>query len=102
MIEVTKISPITGRSLTRMMDITQDQWFMWQHGELIQRAMPHLSADDREWLMSGCTPEDWEEMFSGQEEDLYEEADEEASSCAGPDEETEKEIEDWLKERWGD
>lgn len=101
MIEVTRVSPITGRSLTRMMDITQDQWFLWQHGELIQRAMPHLSDNDREWLMSGCTPEDWEEMFSG-EEDVYEEADEDASVSTGPDEETEKEIEDWLKERWGD
>jgi hypothetical protein len=30
--------------------------------------MPNLSADDREFLMTGTTPEEWDEMF-GDDED---------------------------------
>lgn len=35
----------------------------WIDGELIQRAMPTLSADIREILISGILPEDWDAMF---------------------------------------
>ena len=30
--------------------------------ELIQNAMPNLSADEREFLMTGITPEEWAEL----------------------------------------
>jgi hypothetical protein len=48
---------------TREIAVTQSQLDRWKAGELIQNVMPHLSADDREFLMTGLTPEDWEEMF---------------------------------------
>lgn len=32
-------------------------------GEYIHRAFPELSADDREFLMSGISPEGWDETF---------------------------------------
>ena len=32
----------------------------WQNGELIQNAMPTLSADDRERLITGICPACWE------------------------------------------
>lgn len=35
----------------------------WQNGELIQNAMPWLSADEREMLMTGTHPDCWDEMF---------------------------------------
>lgn len=35
----------------------------WQNGELIQRAMPELDADERELLISGTCPKCWDEMF---------------------------------------
>lgn len=37
---------------------------LWAAGELIQNAFPMLSADEREFIMTGCTPEEWDEMFS--------------------------------------
>ena len=37
---------------------------MLSAGELIQNAFPMLSADEREFIMTGCTPEEWDEMFS--------------------------------------
>jgi hypothetical protein len=30
---------------------------------LIQEAMPNLSADDREFIMTGITPEEWNSAF---------------------------------------
>jgi hypothetical protein len=31
---------------------------------LIQNAMPRLNADEREFIKTGVTAEEWEEMFS--------------------------------------
>ena len=31
--------------------------------EMIQNALPKLNAEQREFLISGCTSEDWEDMF---------------------------------------
>jgi hypothetical protein len=60
---ITKFSPHSMRDNTREIDVSQSQLDRWKAGELIQNVMPHLSADDREFLMTGLTPEDWEEMF---------------------------------------
>lgn len=35
----------------------------WNRGELIQNALPYLTIDEREFLMTGITPEEWEETF---------------------------------------
>ena len=31
----------------------------WQNGKSIQNAMPYLTADEREFIMTGITPEEW-------------------------------------------
>jgi hypothetical protein len=35
---------------------------------LIQDAMPNSTTDQREFLISGCTPSCWESMFPTEEE----------------------------------
>jgi hypothetical protein len=35
-----------------------------QRGEVIQRCFPQLSADHREFLMTGTPPEVWDKMFA--------------------------------------
>ena len=35
----------------------------WLAGEHIQNAMPSVSADDREFLMSGISPKGWTQAF---------------------------------------
>ena len=45
------------------LDVTDEQIADWQGGTLIQHAMPNLSADEREFLISGMTPEEWKEMW---------------------------------------
>ncbi len=42
----------------------------WLCGALIQDAMPNVSADDREFLISGISPKGWEETFSDEYENL--------------------------------
>jgi|TARA_B100000424_G_scaffold47347_1_gene32922 hypothetical protein len=49
---------------TREIPVTQEQIDAWKSGELIQNAMPNISADDREFLMTGITPEEWDAHFS--------------------------------------
>jgi len=59
---IERISDLTGRRHTREVDVTEAQLKCWAEGALIQNAMPNLSADDREFLMSGITPEEWETL----------------------------------------
>ena len=39
----------------------------WENGELIQNAMPYLSADEREVLISGTCGPCFDRMFGGEE-----------------------------------
>lgn len=41
----------------------------WRQGELIQNAMPDLSKDLREMLISGTCPKCWNDMFPPEEMD---------------------------------
>lgn len=43
------------------------QWADWKSGKLIQDAMPDLSDDQREFLITNTTPEEWNEMWGGEE-----------------------------------
>ena len=61
-------SPLSGIVHTREIDVTQEQLDDWQSGTLIQNAMPHLSADDREFIMTGITPEEWSMLFKEEDE----------------------------------
>ena len=60
---ITKTSPLTGNVNTMDMDVSEEQIAAWQGGVLIQQAMPNLTPDEREFLMTGYTPEDWKEIF---------------------------------------
>ena len=62
---ITKISGLTGNTHTMDIDVTMAQLEAWQGGELIQQVMPNLSADDREFLMTGSTPQEWDDVFGG-------------------------------------
>jgi hypothetical protein len=64
MIDITRTSPITNQTQCMEIEITQDQYDAWKSGVLIQDAMPDLSDDDREYIMTGMTPEDWDKLNS--------------------------------------
>jgi hypothetical protein len=43
--------------------LTPEMFMSWLNGELIQVAMAALSPDDREFFMTGITPEKWDDIF---------------------------------------
>jgi hypothetical protein len=62
--KITRRSMITGVERTLEIDVTQEQLDAWSNGAFIQDAMPNLSADDREFILSGITKAEWDEAFS--------------------------------------
>ena len=72
MVTLTKISLLTGNTNKMVLPITQDDYNKAEQarkeGMLIQDAYPTLSADEREFLLSGATPEEWDALFGEDEE----------------------------------
>jgi len=66
--KITRKSGLTGEINTRDLDITPKQYTAYLGGTLAQLAFPHLSADDREFFISGITPEEWAEFVEAAEE----------------------------------
>lgn len=70
MIDITRTSMLSGIKRTRAIDITEEQLKQWEAGlDLIQNIAPNISADDREFILTGSTPEEWDEEFREDEED---------------------------------
>ena len=66
--KITRTSTFSGVERTIDLPITQEQLTAWTAGTLIQEAMPQLSADEREFVMTGVTAPEWAEEF-GQDDD---------------------------------
>ena len=64
---ITRTSRLSGITRTRDLNTTQEQLGKWASGMLIQEAMPSISSDDREFIKTGITKEEWEIMFEGDE-----------------------------------
>ena len=54
----------TGITRTIDLPITEHDLRSCNNGMLIQNACPDLTADEREFIMTGVTSEEWEETFS--------------------------------------
>ena len=61
--KITRKSMFTGVTRTIDLPITEEQLTFWEEGMLIQKAMPNLSPDQREFIMTGVTSEEWNEAF---------------------------------------
>ena len=59
---------VTGELHTMTLNTTQEklhQWIIWNRGPgtpYIQDYFPELSAEEREFLLTGITPEFWDEI----------------------------------------
>jgi hypothetical protein len=56
---IEKVSMLTNKVHIREIDVTREQVENWQGGMLIQEAMPNLSIDDREFIQTGVTADEW-------------------------------------------
>ena len=67
--KVTRTSILSGA--TRTIDIpllTQNMLDVYASGALAQDAFKGISDDDREFLMTGITADEWESVFGGDDE----------------------------------
>lgn len=64
---ITKISQLSKTESTLDLDITYEQLDRinnrFESKEHIQNIVPHLSADEREFLITGITREEWIRVF---------------------------------------
>lgn len=65
---VEKLCPYCGKTGT--LEISNEKAYeSWQNGTLIQRAFPELSAEEREFIITGLCPECQTKIFNFEEED---------------------------------
>ena len=67
MMLIRRSSRLTGIVRELNIDIKPEDYAKWYRGANIQDAAPHLSADDREFIISGITPDEWTSAFGVEE-----------------------------------
>jgi hypothetical protein len=71
-IPVTMTSMISGKQNTMMFDMTREQINAYtdtKRTKLIQEIFPELTDAEREFLMTGITPAEWDATFPKEEEE---------------------------------
>lgn len=66
---ITKTSIVSGKEHTMDLPVTQEQIDRYNKGELVQKAFPNCTAEEREFLMTGITPSEWNHMFPPEEQE---------------------------------
>lgn len=61
-VKVTVNCTVTGEIYILILPL--EGWKKWQDGENIQAVFPLLSPNEREMLISGITPAEWNQMFN--------------------------------------
>lgn len=64
---VKKVSPITGEVNEMDLPITIQQLKAWAEGEYIQKAFPQLKPEEREFILTGMLPSEWDALFKEQD-----------------------------------
>ena len=68
MMQITRTSLASG--ITRSLEIpcTEEQMAAYENGALIQVAFPNLTADQREFILTGITEDEWDTLFEEPDE----------------------------------
>jgi|TARA_R100001460_G_scaffold64614_1_gene104881 hypothetical protein len=62
---ILRKSVLTGNVNTMDINVTDEQFTKYLgSNECIQNVLPDLSVDEREFLISGITPDEWDNTFS--------------------------------------
>lgn len=64
---VRRRSSLSGKMHEMDLPITQDQITNYVSGAFVQDAFPQLNAGEREFIVTGITPEEWAEVFGEDE-----------------------------------
>ena len=60
---VSRKDPMTGRIRSVSMNITPEQMAAYESGTVIQLAAPNLTADEREFILTGFLPEEFDALM---------------------------------------
>lgn len=71
--QVTRRCPFTGQFNTMNINCTEQQLISVANGIPVQEVMPEVSAEQREFIMSGITPDVWDSMFGEFEDSDFDE-----------------------------
>lgn len=63
---IRRKDPFSGKWNEITVHLDRAQFNAWVSGELAQRAFPHLTADQREFIMTGITSDEWDKAFKDQ------------------------------------
>ena len=61
--KITKVSILSKIERSLDLDVTAEEIKAWKAGMLIQDAMPRLTTDEREFMMTGITAQEWEKHY---------------------------------------
>lgn len=64
---IRRKSMISGIEYVRDIPVDIEDYARYQLGETIQVAMPYLSDDDREFILTGIVKEEWDAAFTEDE-----------------------------------
>ena len=63
--KIVRTSQVSGITRSMDLDVTEEQMALFEEGRVaIQDCFPNLSADDREFIKTGITVEEWDTLFS--------------------------------------
>jgi len=62
---ITRRSMVTGQEHTQDLPVTREEMAKYESGALIQDAFPNLTPEQREFILSGTTEEEWKEHMEG-------------------------------------
>ena len=65
--KITRISQFSGETNTLDLDVTQEQMERFEMrlrtGEYVQTIFPELLKEEREFILTGITPQEWDSIF---------------------------------------
>lgn len=73
-LQITRTSAFTRRRNTMTLPISEEKYRRFQHPGpqglvLIQDFFPTLTPDEREFLLTGATSQEWDDVFPAEEEE---------------------------------
>lgn len=71
-VTITRMSALTGVVNTQTLPLSAEEFanrvLSWKDGALIQDAFPMLTADEREFIKTGITSDEWDKYTKGEED----------------------------------
>ena len=61
--EITIVTYCPFCGAAHEVEVNEDDYWAWEDGELAQIAFPYLSAQEREYIITGICADCWKKMF---------------------------------------